>query len=103
MTEAHPVRLLRLLSPGCAIVAEGLSNLWSPGSGSQGQALGVIVLLMPTLMGYLRKREVIEALEMVSMVDVESWNKKTFRLTFSQEKRSPIKKSRHENLREAIH
>ena len=84
-------------------VIESLNGRWKMLiNGAAMPALGVNALLMPALMGDLSQKDVIEALETVSMADVENWKQKTFGLTFSQEKRSPIRKSRTENLREVI-
>jgi hypothetical protein len=84
-------------------VIESLNGRWKMLiNGAAMPALGVNALLMPTLMGDLSSEDVKEALEAVSIADVENWKKKTFGLTFFQEKRSPVRKSRPENLREAI-
>jgi hypothetical protein len=84
-------------------VIESLNGRWKMLiNGAAMPALGVNALLMPALMGDLSQRDVKEALEAVSMADVENWKKKTFGLTFFQEQRSPVRKPRPENLREAI-
>lgn len=84
-------------------VIESLNGRWKMLiNGAAMPALGVNALLMPALMGDFSEKEVREALESVRMADVEDWKQRTFGLTFFQEKRSPIRKSNPENLREVM-
>ncbi len=84
-------------------VIESLNGRWKMLiNGAAMPALGANALLMAALMGDLSQKDVKEALESVTMADVEAWRKRTFRLTFFQEKRSTIRKPRPENLREAV-
>ena len=59
-------------------------------------------LLMPILMGDPGEIDVKEALERVSVADVEKWKRKTFGVTFFQEKRAKTRKLRPENPQEVI-
>lgn len=57
---------------------------------------------MPAIMGELSPEYVKEALEAVSVADVEQWKMETFGITFMQEKRSKTKRIRPENPQEVI-
>lgn len=84
-------------------VIESLNGKWKMLiNGAAMPALGVNALLMPAIMGELSPEYVKEALEAVSVADVEQWKKETFGITFMQEKRIKTKRIRPENPQEII-
>jgi hypothetical protein len=84
-------------------VIESLNGVWKMLiGGSATPALGSNALLMAALMGELTEKEVKEALEKVSVADLDTWTKKTFGVTFHQEKRQHHGKTLPEIPKEAI-
>ena len=84
-------------------VIESLNGRWKMLiNGAAMPALGINTLLMPILMGDPGEIDVTEALERVRVADVEKWKRNTFDVTFFQEKRDKIRKSRPENPQEVI-
>lgn len=84
-------------------VIESLNGRWKMLiNGAAMPALGINALLMPILMGDPDSLEAKEALERVSVADVEKWKQKIFGVTYFQEKRAKTKKLHLENPQEVI-